>query len=167
MPWIVAVFDGLTDLTKPAEFKQALLSKFLADPVVTQMVDNGHSSVPGDHQHDFVFKVILHFAEAPHPDNLEEGLTQTHPVMGIIEARESKNSLLEPPNPRRHLLDPLACHASQVMEISPSDTEEKFTAIGSTEGATKNSYFETFSNNSRDLGGISDRKKALRIFHIR
>ncbi|KAJ7831545.1 hypothetical protein B0H14DRAFT_2592625 [Mycena olivaceomarginata] len=63
MPWIVAVFDGLTDLTKPAEFKQALLSKFLADPVVTQMVDNDHSSVPGDHQHDFVFKVILHFAE--------------------------------------------------------------------------------------------------------
>ncbi|KAJ7829495.1 hypothetical protein B0H14DRAFT_3465666 [Mycena olivaceomarginata] len=71
MPWTnttahaldVAVFDGLTDLTKSAEFKQALLSKFLADPVVTQMVDNDHSSVPGYHQHVLVFKVILHFAE--------------------------------------------------------------------------------------------------------
>ncbi|KAJ7480922.1 hypothetical protein FB451DRAFT_1171499 [Mycena latifolia] len=64
MPWIIAIYEGLSELTKPAEFKGALLDKLIADPTVIQMAEADHSNVPGkDHDVKFIFNVVLHFAE--------------------------------------------------------------------------------------------------------
>ncbi|KAJ7676142.1 hypothetical protein B0H17DRAFT_1140115 [Mycena rosella] len=65
-PWIVATYDGLSDLTTPAEFKAAMLHKLRADPVVTQMVSDDHSNMPGEHSIQAIISTILHFFNRPH-----------------------------------------------------------------------------------------------------
>ncbi|KAJ7465837.1 hypothetical protein B0H11DRAFT_1922114 [Mycena galericulata] len=63
MPWIFAVYTGLTGLAEPAEFKQAALTKLLTDDVVLQMARDDHSNVPGDHSPAFIIRVALDLAQ--------------------------------------------------------------------------------------------------------
>ncbi|KAJ7434396.1 hypothetical protein B0H11DRAFT_2372770 [Mycena galericulata] len=63
MPWMFAVYTGLTGLAEPAEFKDAALTKLLADDVVIQMARDDHSNVPGEHSPAFVIRVALNLAQ--------------------------------------------------------------------------------------------------------
>ncbi|KAJ7182234.1 hypothetical protein C8R43DRAFT_966579, partial [Mycena crocata] len=62
-PKIVAAYTGLSNLTTPAEFKQAMRTTLAADPVVIQMISEDHKNVSGDHDSNFVLKVIFHFTD--------------------------------------------------------------------------------------------------------
>ncbi|KAF7354381.1 hypothetical protein MVEN_01126900 [Mycena venus] len=58
-PFIVLTFVGIASLTPAEEICDALLASLTADPVVLGMLRNDHSNVPGDHEPDFVLKVLF------------------------------------------------------------------------------------------------------------
>jgi len=61
-PWTLATLVGVSDLMTSDEFKNAALVSFRTDPTIVQLITDDHSNIRGNHDVEYMLRLILHFA---------------------------------------------------------------------------------------------------------